>query len=119
MVPQHFKNAPKPKKQPTDDDFFKIIEDDVERAGITATKSAWKSPAQRRSGPGSHTRLFLKSLCFVREKQVHFPFVDASFSQLRPLIHCSVIPALPLYHERAVMAGCAWIDRFPISTPRS
>jgi FHA domain len=30
-VPQHFKNAPKPKKQPTDDDFFKIIEDDVKK----------------------------------------------------------------------------------------
>jgi predicted component of type VI protein secretion system len=28
-VPQHFKQAPKPKKQPTDDDFFKLIEDDV------------------------------------------------------------------------------------------
>jgi hypothetical protein len=29
VVPQHFKQAPKPKKQPTDDDFFKLIEDDV------------------------------------------------------------------------------------------
>ena len=29
VVPQHFKTAPKPKKQPTDDDFFKLIEDDV------------------------------------------------------------------------------------------
>jgi predicted component of type VI protein secretion system len=29
-VPQNFKSAPKPKKQqPTDDDFFKLIEDDV------------------------------------------------------------------------------------------
>jgi predicted component of type VI protein secretion system len=28
-VPQHFKNAPKPKKKPTDDDFFKLIEDEV------------------------------------------------------------------------------------------
>jgi pSer/pThr/pTyr-binding forkhead associated (FHA) protein len=31
VVPQHFKTAPKPKKQPTDDDFFKIIEDDVKK----------------------------------------------------------------------------------------
>jgi pSer/pThr/pTyr-binding forkhead associated (FHA) protein len=30
-VPQHFKAAPKPKKQPTDDDFFKIIEEDVKK----------------------------------------------------------------------------------------
>ena len=27
-VPQHFKK-PKPKKLPTDDDFYKLIEDDV------------------------------------------------------------------------------------------
>jgi pSer/pThr/pTyr-binding forkhead associated (FHA) protein len=31
VVPQHFKTAPKPKKQPTDDDFFKLIEDDVKK----------------------------------------------------------------------------------------
>jgi hypothetical protein len=31
VVPQHFKAAPKPKKQPTDDDFLKIIEDDVKK----------------------------------------------------------------------------------------
>jgi predicted component of type VI protein secretion system len=30
-VPDHFKTAPKPKKQPTDDDFLKIIEDDVKK----------------------------------------------------------------------------------------
>jgi predicted component of type VI protein secretion system len=30
-VPEHFKQAAKPKKQPTDDDFFKIIEDDVQK----------------------------------------------------------------------------------------
>src|SRR5437762_14041035 len=29
-VPEHFKTAPKPKKQPKDDDFLKIIEDEVE-----------------------------------------------------------------------------------------
>ncbi len=29
VVPDHFKPKPKPKKQPTDDDFFKLIEDDV------------------------------------------------------------------------------------------
>jgi pSer/pThr/pTyr-binding forkhead associated (FHA) protein len=29
VVPQHFKNAPKPKKKPDEDDFFKLIEDDV------------------------------------------------------------------------------------------
>lgn len=28
-VPDHFKAAPKPRKQPTDDDFFKVIEDEV------------------------------------------------------------------------------------------
>jgi pSer/pThr/pTyr-binding forkhead associated (FHA) protein len=28
-VPQHFKTGPKPKKPPADDDFFKLIEDDV------------------------------------------------------------------------------------------
>lgn len=28
-VPEHFKEAPKPKKKPSDDDFFKLIEDDV------------------------------------------------------------------------------------------
>jgi predicted component of type VI protein secretion system len=28
-VPEHFKAPPKPRKQPTDDDFFKVIEDDV------------------------------------------------------------------------------------------
>ncbi len=31
VVPQHFKTPPKPKKQPTDDDFFKFIEDDVKK----------------------------------------------------------------------------------------
>jgi hypothetical protein len=31
VVPQHFKTPPKPKKQPTDDDFFKSIEDDVKK----------------------------------------------------------------------------------------
>jgi len=31
--PDHFKQAPKPKKQPTDDDFFKIIEEDVKESG--------------------------------------------------------------------------------------
>jgi predicted component of type VI protein secretion system len=31
VVPQHFKQPPKPKKQPSDDDFFKIIEDDVKK----------------------------------------------------------------------------------------
>ncbi len=31
VVPEHFKTAPKPKKQPTDDDFFKIIEEDVKK----------------------------------------------------------------------------------------
>jgi pSer/pThr/pTyr-binding forkhead associated (FHA) protein len=30
-VPEHFKEPPKPKKKPTDDDFFKIIEDDVKK----------------------------------------------------------------------------------------
>jgi pSer/pThr/pTyr-binding forkhead associated (FHA) protein len=30
-VPQHFKPAPKPKKQANDDDFFKLIEDDVKK----------------------------------------------------------------------------------------
>jgi predicted component of type VI protein secretion system len=30
-LPQHFKTPPKPKKPPTDDDFFKIIEDDVKK----------------------------------------------------------------------------------------
>jgi pSer/pThr/pTyr-binding forkhead associated (FHA) protein len=30
-VPQHFKAPPKPKQQPKDDDFFKIIEDDVKK----------------------------------------------------------------------------------------
>jgi hypothetical protein len=30
-VPDHFKQPAKPKKQPTDDDFFKIIEDDVKK----------------------------------------------------------------------------------------
>ncbi len=30
-VPDHFKSAPKPRKQPTDDDFFKVIEDDVKK----------------------------------------------------------------------------------------
>jgi len=30
-IPQHFKAAPKPPKKPTDDDFFKIIEDDVQK----------------------------------------------------------------------------------------
>jgi len=30
-LPQHFKAPPKPKKPPTDDDFFKIIEDDVKK----------------------------------------------------------------------------------------
>jgi predicted component of type VI protein secretion system len=30
-VPEHFKGAPKPKKPPKDDDFFKIIEDEVEK----------------------------------------------------------------------------------------
>ena len=30
-VPKHFKAAPKPKKQPADDDFFKIIEEDVKK----------------------------------------------------------------------------------------
>ena len=29
VVPEHFKDAPKPKKKPSDDDFFKLIEDDV------------------------------------------------------------------------------------------
>jgi pSer/pThr/pTyr-binding forkhead associated (FHA) protein len=33
VVPQHFKTPPKPKKQPTDDDFFKSIEDDVKKPG--------------------------------------------------------------------------------------
>jgi hypothetical protein len=31
VVPQHFKPAPKPKKKATDDDFFKLIEDDVKK----------------------------------------------------------------------------------------
>jgi len=31
VVPQHFKTPPKPKKQPTDDDFFKSIEDEVKK----------------------------------------------------------------------------------------
>jgi len=31
VVPEHFKAAPKPKKKPTDDDFLKIIEDDVKK----------------------------------------------------------------------------------------
>src|SRR5439155_7152341 len=30
-VPEHFKDAPKPKKKPNDDDFFKLIEDDVKK----------------------------------------------------------------------------------------
>jgi hypothetical protein len=30
-VPKHFKGAAKPKKPPADDDFFKIIEDDVKK----------------------------------------------------------------------------------------
>ena len=30
-VPEHFKDAPKPKKKPSDDDFFKLIEDDVKK----------------------------------------------------------------------------------------
>jgi len=30
-VPQHFKAPPKPRKQPTDDDFFKVIEEDVKK----------------------------------------------------------------------------------------
>jgi pSer/pThr/pTyr-binding forkhead associated (FHA) protein len=30
-VPQHFKPAAKPKKKPADDDFFKLIEDDVKK----------------------------------------------------------------------------------------
>ena len=30
-VPEHFKEAPKPKKKPSDDDFFKLIEDDVKK----------------------------------------------------------------------------------------
>jgi pSer/pThr/pTyr-binding forkhead associated (FHA) protein len=30
-VPGHFKEAAKPKKKPSDDDFFKIIEDDVKK----------------------------------------------------------------------------------------
>jgi pSer/pThr/pTyr-binding forkhead associated (FHA) protein len=30
-VPQHFKQPAKPKKQPSDDDFFKIIEEDVKK----------------------------------------------------------------------------------------
>jgi len=30
-VPQHFKDAPKPKKKPDDDEFFKLIEDDVKK----------------------------------------------------------------------------------------
>ena len=29
VVPQHFKAPPKPKKPPADDDFYKLIEDDV------------------------------------------------------------------------------------------
>jgi len=31
VVPDHFKTAPKPKKKPTDDDFLKLIEDDVKK----------------------------------------------------------------------------------------
>ncbi len=31
VVPQHFKAPPKPKKQANDDDFFKIIEEDVKK----------------------------------------------------------------------------------------
>jgi pSer/pThr/pTyr-binding forkhead associated (FHA) protein len=31
VVPQHFKSAPKPKKKDSDDDFFKLIEDDVKK----------------------------------------------------------------------------------------
>jgi predicted component of type VI protein secretion system len=31
VVPEHFKEAPKPKKKPSDDDFFKLIEDDVKK----------------------------------------------------------------------------------------
>lgn len=31
VVPQHFKTPPKPKKAPTEDDFFKLIEDDVKK----------------------------------------------------------------------------------------
>jgi predicted component of type VI protein secretion system len=30
-VPDHFKAPPKPRKPPTDDDFFKVIEDDVKK----------------------------------------------------------------------------------------
>jgi pSer/pThr/pTyr-binding forkhead associated (FHA) protein len=30
-LPKHFKAPPKPKKPPTDDDFFKIIEEDVKK----------------------------------------------------------------------------------------
>jgi predicted component of type VI protein secretion system len=30
-VPQHFKDAPKPKKKANDDDFFKLIEDEVKK----------------------------------------------------------------------------------------
>jgi pSer/pThr/pTyr-binding forkhead associated (FHA) protein len=30
-VPDHFKSAPKPKQKPVDDDFLKIIEEDVEK----------------------------------------------------------------------------------------
>jgi pSer/pThr/pTyr-binding forkhead associated (FHA) protein len=32
-LPQHFKAAPKPPKKANDDDFFKIIEDDVQKPG--------------------------------------------------------------------------------------
>jgi len=31
-VPEHFKAPPKPKKPPADDDFFKVIEDDVKKS---------------------------------------------------------------------------------------
>lgn len=31
VVPDHFKTAPKPVKKPTDDDFLKIIEEDVKK----------------------------------------------------------------------------------------
>jgi len=31
VVPEHFKAAPKPKKQPKDDDFLKFIEDDIKK----------------------------------------------------------------------------------------
>ena len=31
-VPKHFKAPPKPKKPPAEDDFFKLIEDDVKKS---------------------------------------------------------------------------------------